>query len=351
MTPTRSGRVDVLWRMAIASLRAGNPRARGERAAAGAAAEAGFRNRARRLVLARATRRMPQARRPRLERSGRRSRERYPFSYYGARAAIARRHSLPRAVDRLSRADAARCRHRASRLRGGRAALARRHAVGCGCLRAAAERRLSPRRCRRAARGAGVRSRRRLLVVFDADVVVLRAVSAAARDESSGRFLGARVSARVLAGSLGGGGSPQRRSASDDRPRAAGIAFQPDGALTRRRRRPVPGHAVHRGRARSRRFPIRRQWTASCSPTSAPSWPQSFSRACRRAFRARSLRRSRRTTPTRNACRCGGTRRRGCRKSCSSTAFRISRRARTCRQVLTNYAMYQRSAQSASPRK
>ena len=52
MTPTRSGRVDVLWRMAIASLRAQQSRARGQRAAAGAAPEARFRNRARRVVLA-----------------------------------------------------------------------------------------------------------------------------------------------------------------------------------------------------------------------------------------------------------------------------------------------------------
>ena len=52
MTPTRSGRVDVLWRMAIASASRAQSRARGQRAAAGAAPEAGFRNRACRLVLA-----------------------------------------------------------------------------------------------------------------------------------------------------------------------------------------------------------------------------------------------------------------------------------------------------------
>ena len=52
MTPTRSGRVDVLWRMAIASISRQPPRASRQRAGAGAAPEARFRNRACRDVLA-----------------------------------------------------------------------------------------------------------------------------------------------------------------------------------------------------------------------------------------------------------------------------------------------------------
>ena len=87
MTRRASGRVDVLWRMAIASLRAGNRARAHERAAAGAAPEARFGNRARRDILAGATRRMPQARRRPRKSTWASLAQRYPFSYYGTRAA------------------------------------------------------------------------------------------------------------------------------------------------------------------------------------------------------------------------------------------------------------------------
>ena len=170
-------------------------------------------------------------------------------------------------------------------------------------------------------------------------------------DESSGRFLGARVSARVLDGSLGGGGSPRRRSASDDRPRAAGIAFQPDGALACRRRRPVPGHAVHRRRARSRSFPIPPQWTAWCSPTSAPSWPQSFSPSLQARYQGALAPTIASYNADKERVQVWWDAAKGLPEELFIDSIPYQQTRAYVRQVLTNYAMYQRSAQSASPRK
>ncbi len=107
MTPTRSGRVDVLWRMSIASLRARNPAravkelqqvlrlkpdSETERAASfwlAYAQDAAGSKAAARTQWASLARR-------------------YPFSYYGARAAITERRLAAGGVDRLSRSHAAR---------------------------------------------------------------------------------------------------------------------------------------------------------------------------------------------------------------------------------------------------
>ena len=113
MTPTRSGRVDVLWRMAIASLRAGNPAravkelqqvlrlkpdSETERAAsfwlAYAQDAAGAKAAARTQWASLA--------------------QRYPFTYYGARAAITERHAAARA--RRSRFPISRCAMPSSRI-------------------------------------------------------------------------------------------------------------------------------------------------------------------------------------------------------------------------------------------
>ena len=169
--------------------------------------------------------------------------------------------------------------------------------------------------------------------------------------EPAGRLLGARLPARLLAGSLGGGRAPRRRSAADARPRAAGIAFRSDGTLARRRGRTVSGDAVHGGGTRP---DVRRSGSAR-TPRGAGRERGARREAARRNARSAFGGALAPTIASYNAdkerVQVWWDSAKGLPEELFIDSIPYQQTRAYVRQVLANYAMYQRSAQSASPRK
>ncbi len=245
MTLTRGGRVDVLWRTAIASLRAGNaaravkelqqvlglkPDSETQRAASFWLAYAhdatGAKSAARTEWSALA--------------------KLHPYSYYGIRAAARSGTPLPPALmfPELTLRDAVKDLpdYQAAALLSRAGMLS-----GCSSPCPAAECRTTQRRCRGAACGAGVRSRRRLLLVCDVDVSYFGPYLQRPANNLPDDFWALAYPRAYWNDVSAAAYTPRRRPAVDDRSCPSGIPLRSDGAIAGWGRRSLPGDAVHGG--------------------------------------------------------------------------------------------------------